>query len=904
MKRSTIEDNWKKNIVYLASCSIALSIGYMVGYAYYKEENNSGGHESFTGTEKSSYDTGRLPLERALLDFGTGMSESKKCPSFKQASLQDKTKDKVTKANQGALAASPPQSRKHSSTASVRKTKQPPSILKDRVLIVMFRLPLTLSKDSAGNWTVKWNSISEPMANFRFLQEEINFTWVGWPGVDVPKEEFTTVEEVLKQYNCVPVWINTKLRKKMYRGFCKTVLWPLFHYQVSRSEEQFKNHDDLFRAYETVNLLFAKKAAEFEAGPMIWFHNYHLLLAPTFMRRSNPQAKIGLFIHTTFPTSEVFRCLPNRLNLIRGIINSDVIGFHTYNYARHFISTSKRLLNLEFETLEGGSLGVQYNGRRVELQVNHVGIESVQIAELASSDTVQHQAEKFREKYRGLKIIVSVDELDVIKGTILKIQAFKHFIEIHQEWIGEIVFLQILKPTSNIDALRNCREAVLEAISEIREKFGEEIIHVFEERPSLERLLSFYRAADVAVFSTFWDGFNIDPHEFTAAQFGRKEPGVLILSEFMGCSRSLSGVFRVNPWKMSEVAKAIHSAVVLGTQEKLIAHERRYKYVMTYDFRQWVNCFISDLKRHSAFSDNKVWLEVGMGSQVRLIYLPCDYLPLKDHEDRLVKEFCKAKKRLLLFDYGGTLVDESGFVKGRPLSPETLSYLQRLSADPNNCVAIITAKSRSELSQTLKDVKNLCLFAEKGAFLRWPGADSFVRSPDINDTSSYKKIACDIMSKYLKKTDGAAMREQEAVLVWSWENTDPDYGEMQAGELEKYLQRLLKHYPAVVTKYHHSKKIEVAPQSCNKYDATLRILNHFQKKVEKSGVTSLETFLFCCGNSRSDEEMFSVVEKVGKKWCPDSHFTCSVGIKPSNAKYYVGDTIAVNEMLCTLAQSM
>jgi len=892
-------------MIYFASCSIAVAVGFIFGYARHTEKHDYGGHEDYTGTDETSYKTRRLRLEEEILSFGAGYSETEKVPSNKyRTGVLDGKKDNEWQANNGILSARPPRGRKNGSKPRPIRLKMPATPLKDQVLIVVFRLPLTLSKDSGGKWTVNWNSISEPMANFRFMQDEISFTWVGWPGVDVAEEELAIVEEVLKQYNCIPVWIDTELRNKMYRGFCKTVLWPLFHYQVSRSEEQFKNHDDLFRAYSAVNLLYAKKAAEFEQETMIWFHNYHLLLAPTFMRRSNPQAKIGLFIHTTFPTSEVFRCLPNRLNLIRGIISADVIGFHTYDYARHFISSSKRLLNLEFETLEGGSLGVQYNGRRVELQVNHVGVESVQIAELASSDAVQLQAKKFREKFSGLKIIVSVDELDVIKGTILKIQAFKHFLEMHQEWIGEIVFLQILKPTSNIDALRHCRSAVLETISQIREKFGDGIIHVFEERPPLERLLSFYRAADVAVFSTFWDGFNINPHEFTAAQFGRKEPGVLILSEFMGCSRSLSGVFRVNPWKMSEVAKTIHSALVLGAQEKLIAHERRYKYVMTYDFRQWVNCFISDLKRHSAFADNKVCLHIGMGSQVRLIYLPTDYLSLIDHEDRLVSAFQKAKRRLLLFDYGGTLVDDSGFVKGRPLSPDVLSSLKRLSADPNNLVAVVTCKSRAYLSKTFKDANKLCLFAEMGAFLRWPGADMFVRSPNVGDTSSYKTIARDLMSKYLKKTDGATLGEEEAQLVWSYENTDPEYGEMQAGELEKYLQRLLKPYNAVVTKYAHSKKIEVAPQSCNKYDATIRILRRFQMETEKAGNRSQETFLFCCGNDRTDEEMFSLMEKVGKKWCPDSHFTCSVGIKPSNAKYYVVDTGAVGEILSILEKSM
>jgi len=317
-----------------------------------------------------------------------------------------------------------------------------------------------------------------------------------------------------------------------------------------------------------------------------------------------------------------------------------------------------------------------------------------------------------------------------------------------------------------------------------------------------------------------------------------------------------------------------------------------------------VNCFISDLKRHIAFSSNLVCLPIGWGSNVRLIYLPNDYLSLMEHEMRFVGAFRRAKKRLMLFDYGGTVVDTSGFVKINKLPPDILSHVKRLSDDPSNWVAIISGRSRTALEESFEGANNVCIFAEKGAFLRWPRAEIFVRSPDISDISSYKKIARDLMSKYLKKTDGADLREEEAALVWSYENTDPEYGEMQAGELEKYLQRLLKNYPAVVTKYEHSKKIEVAPQSCNKYDATLRILKRFQLETEKDGVQPHETFLFCCGNDRSDEEMFSIVEKVGEKWCPDSHFTCSVGIKPSNAKYYVADVSEVHGVLKILAQSM
>jgi len=899
-----MEGEWR-NLFYLVSCTVVFSIGCMIGYGGQKEDKSYSSLEAVHGVDKASSKTGRQRLEKELLEFGgpETIETAENVPRDHNArSTILESKHGESNGRNQLPAAQPRGGDKVSGRLIAPLTVQK----KDRVVIVVYRLPLTLSK-VAGKWTVKWKSITEPMANFRFLQDDFNFIWVGYPGVDIPDEEFEEVEELLKKHNCVPVQIPKELREKMYFGFCKTVLWPLFHYQISRNDENFKNHDELFRAYSAINIIFAKKAAlvsEFEEEAMVWFHNYHLLLAPTFMRRANPQSKIGLFIHTPFPTSEVFRCLPGRLDLMRGIISADIIGFHTYDYARHFISSAKRLLNLEFETLEGGSLGVLYNGRRVELQVNHVGVQSDKISELAYSPAVQSQAKKLREDFSGLKIILSVDELDVIKGTRLKIQAFKHFLEIHSEWVGQIVFLQILKPSSNIETLRHTREKLLESISQIREEFGKDIIHVFEERPSLERLLSFYRAADVAVFSTFWDGFNTDPHEFTAAQIGRQDPGVLILSEFMGCARSLSGVYRVNPWKMSEVAKTLHSALVLGAQEKLFAHERRYKYVMKYDFRQWVNCFISDLKRHIAFSNNLVCLPMGWGSNVRLIYLPNDYLSLMEHEMRFVSAFRRAKKRLMLFDYGGTLADTSRFVKYNKLPPEILSYMKKLSADPNNWVAIISGMSRTFFAELFEGANNVCIFAEKGAFLRWPKAEGFTRSPDISDISSYKTIARDLMSKYLKKTDGADLREEEAALVWSYENTDPEYGEMQAGELEKYLQRLLKNYPAVVTKYDHSKKIEVAPQSCNKYDATLRILKRFQLETERDGIKPEETFLFCSGNDRSDEEMFSIVEKVGKKWCPDSHFTCSVGMKPSNAKYYVADVSEVHGVLKILAQSM
>lgn len=892
-----------------------MTIGYVVGFS-----KSPGNKQDWTPDKRVA--TSRFRLEKEILDWSKPKVEQKPMrKSHSTGALKALKRTIKDPSDLPILSAKPPRRGGGKNRAVARrdgKANEPEARQrqkKDRVIIVNFRLPLKLTKNEAGKWIVKWNNLSDVIANFRYLEDKYTFTWVGWPGVDASSsDEWDEIENVLARHNCVPVKLDKTVRENFYRGYCKSILWPLFHYQISRSDNQLKRHDVLWQAYSAVNILFAKKAAlvsEFETDAMVWFHNYHLLLAPTFMRRTNPNAKIGLFIHTTFPTSEVFRCLPARTNLMRGIISADIIGFHTYDYARHFISSSKRLLNLEFETLEGGSLGVLYNGRRVELQVNHIGIESTQICKLAASSIVKEEAQKLREQYKGIKVILSIDELDVIKGTLLKLVAYRQFLALHTEWKGEMVFLQVLKPSSNKQHQQDCRKTIMAEIESIREEFGKDVIEVLEESPSLERFLAFCQVADVAVFSTFWDGFNTGPHEFTAAQHNRTDPGMLIVSEFMGCSRSLSGAIRVNPWKTSEVARAIHTGLVLGVEEKRVAHQRRYNYVKRYDFKTWVNCFITDLKKHSALSENKVCLPLGWGSNVRLIYLPNDYLALKDHETKLLSAYTRAKKRLLLFDYGGTLrSNKSAFDKrSDPRSvkptkggvpPEVLSYLAKISSDPANWVAVISGHSRKDIGEAFEGLDDVCLFAEKGAFIRWPRAKGFVRSPDVGE-AAFKKVTRDLMSKYLQKTDGVEVIEKETALVWSYENTDPIYGEMQAGELEKYLQRLLKPYPARVTRYEHARIIEVAPEICNKYDATLRIIKRFKLELEKDGVESSDTFLMACGDDRSDEAMFEVIEKVGKRWCPTQHFTCSVGIKPSKAHYYVADAFEVQEVLRLLS---
>jgi hypothetical protein len=248
---------------------------------------------------------------------------------------------------------------------SVPLLKRQPVRNTRRVVIVANHLPVKVLRDAkSGQWSVEWRDEREYLANLQSLKRNMKVTWVGWVGTDdiTDEEERDTVRELLAEHNCVPLFLPVEMRKKYYK-FCKTCLWPIFHYVLPTTKHNFgREWRELWQSYNAINMLFAKAvslACETKLDS-VWVHNYHLLLLPSCLRKKMPRAKIGLFIHTPWPTSDVFRCLPSRENLLRGIMCADLVGFHTYDYARHFLSSCKRVLDLDFETMAGGALGIRY----------------------------------------------------------------------------------------------------------------------------------------------------------------------------------------------------------------------------------------------------------------------------------------------------------------------------------------------------------------------------------------------------------------------------------------------------------------------------------------------------------------------------------------------------------------
>jgi len=790
----------------------------------------------------------------------------------------------------------------------------------NRIVLVKFRLPVRIKRREDGTWDVHWDEILNAISQLRHLKEkQVDFVGTcGYDREDLTPEERDSLEEALLEFNCHPIFLLKTSREKMYNVFCKGILWPLLHYFSPVDSESFGlEFSSLWQYFNGVSMLFAKKASLVAANEpkcVVWFDDYHLLLCPSFLRKQNPQAKIGLYLHTPFPSSEMFRVLPTRVELMRGMLSADCIGFHTYDYARHFISSCKRVLDLDYRTLRGGILAVDYCGRQCSLRIGHLGMCGERVRDLALSDSVQKHVKRLSKKYGDRKVVLSVTGLG--RGSVLKMQAIYEFLRLHPKWVQEVVFVEYIDKFIESAEDKNReqrREAYYREVKKISDSYGEDVIDIISACKSAltyEELIAYYCITDVGLFSNFWDGFARTPFEMTVAQIGKEKPAQLILSEFMSCSRSLAGVIRINPWYLTQVSEGIHTALVMTPVERKVAHDRRFDYVMRYTFSKWALGFTTDLELAAKIDEDKRFFQLGWGSNRRMLFLPKDYIHIRTKEHDFLERFRRAKKRLLVFDYGGTLTEQdaqaTSFCSKAPDEDEhempraVKKAIQMLTEDSNTMVGVISGQKKEILQASFNGLDKVILSAEKGAYHRFPGKSDWEICPDI--TLDWQPVVLDIMRDVSDRTDGSWIDQKDSALVWHFENADPEYGNMQAYELERQIKRVLDQHLICIQRYDHSRILEVLPKSLGKGLAAQRIFKHFFEPLGNQDLNEDDVFIFCCGNDRSDEEMFNIVQTIGEELNPKNTFTCSVGIKPTQAKYYLQDHSEVVGILETLSQ--
>ncbi|KAL2546985.1 hypothetical protein Fot_16218 [Forsythia ovata] len=786
------------------------------------------------------------------------------------------------------------------------------SICRDRKIVVANMLPLHAQRDSeTAKWCFSFDEDSLLLQLKDGFPPETEVIYVGSLKVEIEASEQDEISQILlDDFKCVPTFLPHDIQKKFYHGFCKQQLWPLFHYMLPMCPDHGDRFDrQLWQAYVHANKIFADKVMEIvnPEDDFIWVHDYHLMVLPTFLRKSYNRVKLGFFLHSPFPSSEIYRTLPVRDEILKGLLNCDLIGFHTFDYARHFLSCCSRMLGLDYES-KRGHIGLDYFGRTVYIKILPVGIHMGRLESVLNLPSTCDRVKEIQEQFKDKKLILGIDDMDIFKGISLKLLAFEQLLQQHQELQGKLVLVQIVNPARSIG--KDVQEAKKETYStakRINEVFGfpdyEPVILIDRPVPRYEKN-AYYAMAECCIVNAVRDGMNLVPYKYIVCRQGSSpmneaigvsmdspRTSMLVVSEFIGCSPSLSGAIRVNPWDIDSVAEAIYLATTMPDTEKQLRHEKHYRYVSSHDVAYWARSFMQDLERACKDHYDKRCWGIGLGLGFRVISLSPSFRKLRI--DHIVSAYTKTNRRAIFLDYDGTIVSHSSIV--RSPSPEVITALNTLCNDPKNTVFIVSGRGRTPLSDWLEPCERLGLAAEHGYFIRWNrSSDWALLAADLE----WKEIVEPVMKLYTEATDGSYMEIKESALVWHHRDADPDFGSCQAKELLVHLENVLANEPAVVRRGQHI--VEVKPQGVTKGLVAEKVLS----TMVIDG--SPPDFVMCIGDDRSDEDMFeSILSSVSSSSLPASPdiFACTVGQKPSKAKYYLDDSADVVRLLRGLASA-
>ena len=300
----------------------------------------------------------------------------------------------------------------------------------NKTIIVSNRLPLQISINN--NELEVTPSVGGLATGMKSVHAEGNGLWIGWSGITDEDLNETIEEEVnlkIKQAKCRAVPLNEADVDDFYLGFSNRTLWPLFHYFTEYTEFK-KTH---WEAYKRVNQKFADVVLDtIEDGDTVWVHDYQLLLLPALIKEQKPDVTIGFFLHIPFPSYEIFRTFPWREELLTGMLGADLLGFHTYDYERHFLSSVKRILRLDVNFNE-----ISYYDRIVKVDSFPMGIDYDKFYNSAlehnSSNSEKSDLQKRLNTHiqegDDKKFILTIDRLDYTKGIPNRLRAYEYFLK-------------------------------------------------------------------------------------------------------------------------------------------------------------------------------------------------------------------------------------------------------------------------------------------------------------------------------------------------------------------------------------------------------------------------------------------------------------------------------------------
>ncbi len=711
-----------------------------------------------------------------------------------------------------------------------------------RLLVVSNRLPVTVAA-SQGKAVVT-PSMGGLATGLRGPFERSQGLWIGWPG-DLSRlsaEEHAGALEQLKGLRTVPVELSAEEVKSFYEDFSNGVLWPLFHYLLDRIPLGSGGWD----AYLQVNARFADVVAEhYREGDTIWVQDYQLLMLPALLRERLPRARIGLFLHIPFPASEVFRMLPWRAELLRGMLGADLVGFHTPSYARNFASAVLRILGHEPTFDE-----VSVKDRRLRFRAFPMGIDA---------EAFTRPAEPLPDEM-GLRpgevLLLGIDRLDYTKGIRRRLMAVERVLERRPDLRGKLRMVQIAVPSrENVGAYGDFKARVEQTVGAINGRLSTlagPVVHYLYRGLPQSQLLALYRAAAVMLVTPLRDGMNLVAKEFAAAR--TDGDGVLVLSEFAGAAEEMPEALQVNPFDIDGMADAIEQALAMPEAERRSRMERLSARVTHYDVHRWADDFLAALGEEELTRPG-----------------PAPTLAI----ETVLAARAMHQRVVLMLDYDGTLVRLAARPDLATPDEQLFALLRELSQRPDVVVHVVSGRPRAELELWFGELQ-VELHAEHGLYSRVHG--DWVARGAMPD--ELRARVTEILERVVAHTPGSLLERKSAGLAWHYRQAEPEHGASQARELRLHLREVLIGTPLEVLA--GDKVVEVRLRGMHKGIVARSLLTHGDLAV-------------AIGDDRTDEDLFAAL--------PEDAITVCVGRRDSVARYFLPDVDAVRGLLGSLARS-
>ncbi|MBN2767339.1 MAG: bifunctional alpha,alpha-trehalose-phosphate synthase (UDP-forming)/trehalose-phosphatase [Paludibacteraceae bacterium] len=613
-----------------------------------------------------------------------------------------------------------------------------------KLFIIANRLPIKANRNENNEleFTRSEGGLTTGMDS---LSMNVEKHWIGWPGTYTESEvEEKLISQHLEKFNFHPVFLSSDQILNYYEGYSNSTLWPLCHYFYTYVE-----YENLYwNTYKQVNELFAKTTLDL-IGPddIIWVQDYQLMLLPRMIRNSAENVSIGYFHHIPFPSYELFRVLPERAELLEGLLGADLIGFHTHDYMRHFVSAAERVLDIRFRFDQ-----VLLNNRIAYVDAFPMGINFDLYFNAINQPVVQEKVDAMRETYGKHKLILSVDRLDYSKGILHRLRGFAQFIENHPEYREKVSLAMIVVPSrDSVDRYAALKTKIDETIGTINGKYSTinwTPVYYFYHGFPFEELVALYHMADIGLVTPLRDGMNLVAKEYLAAK--RNKAGVLILSEMAGAAIELNDALIINPNNIEEIENAIYTALEMPEEEQMRRMRKMQQSISRKSVNKWANDFVNELKAISIKNE-------GLNTE-RI-----------DHQTKLKiqAEYRATKKRLFILDYDGTLAPFKSKPEEAIPSSETYRLLKKLASDPKNKVVISSGRDRDTLEEWFGNIA-IDLAAEHGACYKEKG----VWIDNVSDEVPWDNEIMEIVQNFVDKTPRSKIEEKNTTLVWHYRNVD------------------------------------------------------------------------------------------------------------------------------------